>query len=170
MKTIIIRAIAWGAGFGLAVSLLGLCVYLYMQGPKSWNTHALQVKRARAEGLSLVDAQLTEKSTGVTLAADVENTTSADITLPQNPKIMQTNKGTEALHGSLLKLSSDYFLPAHHTGTITLDNDDLCAADVQPQSCFDRYFQDQSEIVIFDETHRYEIRIPIPTLTAPAPK
>jgi hypothetical protein len=73
----------------------------------------------------------------------------------------------EALHSSLLTLDGEYFIPAHHVVSIRISNDDLCAVKVEPQSCFDRYFKDQRDIVIFDQTRKYEIRVPIPTFTAP---
>ena len=61
----------------------------------------------------------------------------------------------------------EYFVPAHHVVTITLENVELCAAKVEPQTCFNNYFKDQSQIYIFDDIHKYEARIPIPAFTAP---
>jgi len=84
---------------------------------------------------------------------------------------MQATKQTGALHGSLLKLTKDRFIPAHHVATIWLENSELCAAKVKDpgavtllegQDCFDRYFQEDSEIILFDEKSKFEIRIPIP--------
>ena len=80
---------------------------------------------------------------------------------------MQTDRQTGALHGSLLKLDKEYFIPAGHVVSVVLENDDLCVAKEEPQTCFDAYFKDQSEIVIFDEATKYEIRVAIPTFTAP---
>jgi hypothetical protein len=80
---------------------------------------------------------------------------------------MQIEKSTGALHGSQLKLDREYFLPAHHVVSVSLDNDNLCVAKLDPQNCFDAYFKKDSEIVIFDETSKYEIHIPIPTFTPP---
>ena len=166
-KRFIVRSSAWGVGCGLGISLVLLSVYFYTQRPKHWDTHALRVKSAKAEALSLMDEHLAEKSTGTIFTVDLENTTGIDITLPQTLTVMQATKGTGALHGSLLKLDKEYFIPAHHVVSMTLENDDLCAAKVEPQSCFDSYFNDQGQIVIFDETRKYEIRIPIPAFTAP---
>lgn len=167
MSRLIRCALAWGFGCGLAMSFVLLSLHFYTQRPKGWDTRALRMKNAKAEALSLMDEQLAEKSTGTIFTVDLENTTSQDIILPQTLKVMQMVKGTRALHGSLLKLHNEYFIPAHHIVSISLENDDLCAAKVQPQSCFDTYFKDQGEIVIFEETHKYEIRIPMPDLTAP---
>lgn len=51
------------------------------------------------------------------------------------------SKETGALHASLLNLDKEYFIPAHHVVSITLENSDLCAPKVEPQSCFDTYFK-----------------------------
>ena len=166
-KRLIVRALAWGIGCGVGIATLLLAVYFYMQRPKDWDTSALRVKNVRAEGIDRLDEGLAQTSVGTFFSVDLENTTAADITLSQNLTIMQTTKGTEALHGSLLKLHKEYFVPAHHVVTIMLENDELCAAKVEPQTCFNNYFKDQSQIYIFDDIHKYEVRIPIPAFTAP---
>jgi hypothetical protein len=166
-KRLIIGALAWGVGCGLAISLVLLSVNSYTQRPKGWDTRPLRVKNVKAEGLFLMDEKLAEKSTGTMFTVDLENTTGADITLPQTLTVMQATKATGVLHGSLLKLDKEYFLPAYHVVSITLDNDDLCAAKADPQTCFNSYFKDEAQIVIFDETRKYEIRIPIPAFTPP---
>ena len=166
-KRLIIRALAWGVGCGLAISVVLLSVYFYAQRPKGWDTGSLRVKNIKAEGLFLMDEKLAVKSTGTMFTVDLENTTGADITLPQTLTVMQEAKATGALHGSLLKLDKEYFLPAYHVVSIRLDNDDLCAAKADPQTCFNSYFKDEAQLVIFDETRRYEVRIPIPAFTTP---
>ncbi len=84
-KRLIVRGLAWGFGCGLAVFLVFLAVLFYAQRPKGWDARALRVKNAKAEGLSLMDEHLAEKSTGISFTVDLENTTGADITLPQTP-------------------------------------------------------------------------------------
>lgn len=76
--------------------LVLLCVYFYTQRPKGSDTRALRVKNAKAEALSLMDEQLAEKSIGTIFTVDLENTTGADITLPQTLRVMQATKGTGA--------------------------------------------------------------------------
>jgi hypothetical protein len=78
-------------------------------------------------------------------------------------------KGTGALDSSLLKLRKEYFLPAHHVVSISLDAADLCAAHATGKACFDAYFHNQSDIVIFDEGPKYEIRAAVPAFTPPHP-
>ena len=162
-----IRALTWGAGCGLVLSLVLLSVYFYTQRPKGWDTQALRVKNTKAEALFRMDERLQETSSGVIFTVDLENATAADITLPSTLTIMQARKGSGALHGSLLKLDREHFIPAHHVVSITLENDDLCAAKADPQSCYDSYFKDEGEIVIFEKTHRYEVHISVPALTPP---
>jgi hypothetical protein len=168
-KKFAIRAIAGGFGFGVGAAVVVLIFVWYSERPKSWDTSALRVKGVRAEGLFLMGEKLEEKSTGTMFTVDLENATGADLTLPQTLTVMQTAKGTGALHGSLLKLDKDYFLPGHHVVSVVLQNDDLCAAKVEAQTCFDSYFKDQSEIVVFDELHKYEVHIGVPSLTPPRP-
>jgi hypothetical protein len=125
------------------------------------------VKNAKAEGLSRLNDKFDEIGSGVTFSVDVENTTAADATLPRTLATMSQTRGSHSLHGSFLKLASDYFLPSRHVTTISLDSDDLCAANYPPQQCFDSYFKDNENLVIFDEAHKYEILIPVPALTLP---
>lgn len=127
----------------------------------------MRVKNAKAEGLSRLNDKFDEIGSGVTFSVDVENTTAADATLPRTLATMSQTRGSHSLHGSFLKLASDYFLPSRHVTTISLDSDDLCAANYPPQQCFDSYFKDNENLVIFDEAHKYEILIPVPALTLP---
>ena len=167
LKRLVILALAWGASCGLIISLVLLSVYFYTQRPKVWDTRAVRVKAAKAEALSRMDERLEETGSGTDFTVDLENTTGTDITLPSTLTIMQARKGTGSLHDSLLKLDRQYFLPAHHVVSITLANDNLCVAKLDPQNCFDAYFGEDSEIVIFDEMLKYEIHISIPAFTRP---
>lgn len=162
-----VRAFAWGAGFGLAVALVLVFIYYAAQRPKRWDVGALRVNSVKAEGVDLLDDNFDEKSVGTFFTVDLQNTTSEDITLPESVRVMQEAGDTGTLHGSLLKVGKDYFIPAHHVAAITLENHDLCAAHVEPRVCFDNYFGDQKAIVIFDEMHKFEIRIPMPKFSPP---
>jgi hypothetical protein len=167
-KRLIIRAFAWGVGCGLAISLVLLSLHFYIQRPKNWDTHALRVRNVKAqslENLKFEQNKLVTTSVGTTFNVDLENTTGADITLPQTVLVTQATKLTGALLGSSLKLAKDFFIPAHHVVTIWIENSELCAAEVHGKVCFDRYFQEYSEIILFDEKAKFEIRIPIPAFT-----
>jgi len=72
-----------------------------------------------------MDEKLHEIGTGIFFTSDVENTTEQDVTLPQDVIVMQQTKSSHALHNSFLKLDRDYFIPAHHTVSISLSRDDL---------------------------------------------
>lgn len=167
VKRLFIRSFAWGAGCGLVLAVVLAATLLYVQRPKAWDTHALRVKNAQAEGLSTLNDKLDEVGSGITFTVNVENTTAADVTLPRTLSTMSQTRGSHSLHDSFLKLRSDYFLPARHVTTISLDLSDRCAANYPPQECFDNYFKDDEDLVIFDESHKYEILIPVPTLTLP---
>jgi hypothetical protein len=152
-----------------------LAVIFILERPRGWDTKSLRASSVKAEALSKMDRdpafeQAAEghwrtTSSGNIFTVDLQNTTGRDITLPTSVAIMQTEKATGALHGSLLKLSKDYFLPARHTVTITLENDGECAPTVEAEECFKSYFKDEGDIVLFDQNQKYEIRIPIPPLT-----
>jgi hypothetical protein len=54
--------------------------------------------------------------------------------------------------------------------SITLENDYFCGQKWNRRialTATSSYFKDQGEVVIFDETRKYETRIPTPALTAP---
>ena len=159
------RPFAWGIGCGLVLVVTAVAMLLYVQRPKRWDVQALHVKNATARPFSELNEKLAEVSSGVTFSVDVENTTAMDVTLPSTLRVMGQTRGSHSLHGSLLKLGAEYFLPAHHVTTISLDRVDLCAANPPPQECFDRYFKDDESIILFDEPHMYEILIAIPAFS-----
>jgi hypothetical protein len=164
---IFMRSLGLGVGIGIGICLVLVSMYFYMHRTKRWDTNALRVRHVKAESLTLVGDDLSDKSSGTVFTVDLENTTGTDIKLPQTLTVMQTVRQTGALHGSLLKLRNEYFIPAGHLVSVVLENDDLCAPNAEPQICFDTYFKDESEIVIFDEDSKYEIRVTIPAFTAP---
>ena len=169
-KRLAIRAVVGGFGFGVGAALVLLVVVWYSERPKSWRTDALRVKQVVAGSFVAIGENLEEKSSGTIFTIDLENTTDGDITLSQTLTVMQSAKETGALHGSLLKPGRDYyFIPAHHVVSVSLENDDLCAGNTDPQECFDSYFKDQSAIVVFDDAHKYEVRIAVPAFTPPKP-
>ena len=164
---ILLRVFVWGVGFGVGAAIVLVAWIHYEDTPKRWNTRALIVKNAKAEAFVQMDNQLKESSNGTIFTVDVENSTESDVNLDQGVRLMQANKGTGALHSSLLKLDGSYFIPAHHVVSVSLDNADLCAADTNNRECFNRYFGDQQSIVIFDDALKYEVEIPIPGFTEP---
>lgn len=165
LKRFICRSTAWGFGFGMATGLMVLAVVAYRGRPKAWDTRSLKATSAKAEGIGHVrdeKGSLTVDTVGTTFTVDIENTTGLDLTLRHDLRVMEATRGSGALHESTLKLPKDYFLPAHHTVTISLDADDLCTVDTNTQKCFDRSFGDESTILIFDQAAKFEIRIPMP--------
>lgn len=175
LRRIVVRTLIGGFGFGVGVGLIVLAVMFYSERPKGWDTKSLRGSNVKAGSLSKLDRDPVLKqtdeerwitsSTGSIFAVDLQNTTGKDIVLPTSVTIMQAAKGTGALHGSFLKLSKDYFVPAHNTVTITIENDGECTPTVKVEDCFNSYFKDDSDIVLFDQNQKYEIRFPIPPLT-----
>ena len=161
----VLRSAVGGAACGLAFAAMLAVFLIYSDRPASWNRDALRVIQTQAQPLSRLDDKFSELSSGFVFTVDVENTTKRDITLPQALTVMGQSRGSRALHGSFLKLDRDYFLPARHVVSLSLESDQLCAAKYDPKKCFDSYFKDDDEIVIFDNSAKYELHIPIPSLT-----
>ena len=168
-RRLIARALAWGIGFGIGCSIAFGALYYYVVKPKSWDTRSIRVQGSKAEGIGQLgkrtDSGFTLDAIGTSFTVDLKNTTGADISLPTSLRIMETTKGTGALHESPLKLSKDYFLPAGHTVSVSIDDASLCTTDTKTDKCFETKFKDQADIVIFDESSKLEIHIPIPAFT-----
>lgn len=164
-KRIVVRSLIGGAACGLVLALVVIGSYWYTERPKAWNSKAVRTTNVKAQPLDRVNDKFEEVHSGITFMVALENTTSEDITIPQSVRIEQEEKSSHALHGSFLRLDHDVFLPSRHVVSVFLDNSDLCAAKYEPQSCFNSYFQDFDNIVLFDSIQKIEIRIPIPKLT-----
>jgi hypothetical protein len=165
VKRLLIQSLTWGVGCGLVLATMILAILFYGHRAKGWDAHALRVHHVRAEGLSQL--KFDEVSSGIEFSVDVENATAADVSLPHTLTTLGQTRGSHSLHSSLLRLREDYFLPARHVTTISLASADMCAANHPPQQCFETYFKDDEDLIIFDESHKYEILIPVPTLTLP---
>jgi hypothetical protein len=171
-KRLVVRAAVGGAAFGVVVLTVFGFGWWYTQRPKQWDRMALRTVHVEAQPLDHVDEHngvLEVKSTGTIVYADVLNATKEDITLPETLKVMQRKRASAALHESLLKLDRNYFIPAGHVVSILLSNSGLCSAEMDPTECYDSYLKDDSELVIFEPTRKYEIRIQIPSLTKRSP-
>jgi hypothetical protein len=170
MKATLLKIAAAAGGVTLALCIAVVCAVWYASGPKPpkpWNTTALRIGNTEAVPLDKMDANLKEVGSGIMFTFDAANTTEIDLTLPQDSTVMQETKSSHALHDSLLKLDRDYFIPARHTVTISLGRSDLCAAHFDPRGCFHAYFENDQEIVLFDNPNRFEVHIPMPALTVP---
>jgi len=108
--------------------------------------------------------KFTETGSGVSFSVDLQNATGADVTIPKTVIIMQATRGTHTLHSSLLWLAGDYFIPAGHAVSATLENSGFCQANEDPRQCFDDHFKADDEIVLFDQSQKYEIHISIPPI------
>lgn len=166
-KRLAVRSLLGGAACGVVLALILIAFFLYQERPKSWDSRALRTVHVKAEPIDQLDEKLKAVGTGIFFTVDVENATDTDISLPQTLTVMGKSRDSHALHGSFLKLNRDYFIPAKHIETLSLDADQLCSTDTEPQKCFDSYFKDDEEIVVFDNQNRYELRISMPSLTVP---
>jgi hypothetical protein len=53
--------------------------------------------------------------------------------------VLSQTRGTHALRGTVLKLPSTHFIPAHHTVSVSLDASELCVANYDPRKCHESY-------------------------------
>jgi hypothetical protein len=164
-----LRTVAWGIGCGIGIVVATAVYFHYRDKPKGWDKNVLKVKHVKAEGEDKLDDKFKPTSVGVIISADLENTSDHDIILPKETRIMQENKEGGSLHGSLLTVSKDYFLPAGHTVNIWVENDDLCTGTEKEEDCFNSYFKGQSKVVLFKDTDKIEVEIPIPGFSRPVP-
>jgi hypothetical protein len=163
-KRVFVRAAIGGSALAI-VLLAGMAtITWYVNRPKEWNAYALKAVRAHVSPSVQLNEKLDEVSSGINIDADIQNTRS-DIRLPADLKVQSVTKNTNALQMTHLNLRREYFIPAQHTVTVTVDSADLCAANQKPRDCFNTYFGDASALVIFDERSRYKIEIPIPAFT-----
>jgi hypothetical protein len=168
-KRVIVRSLVGGAACGMTIAVVLIAFYFYQVRSKGWNSRALRTVSVKAEPIDQLNEQFNPICSGIIFTVDVENTTNADLPIPQHVMIMGKTRGSNAIHGTFLKLNRSYFIPAKAVETITLESDQLCAANFDPQSCFDSYFKNDQEIVLFENLNRNEVRIPIPThVTLPA--
>ena len=165
---VIAKWLAGGLGAGLGAASVLLVVSAYRaDGHSGWNRDAVRPVATQVQWVKWADDQFQRSSSGVAFNVDLRNATHKDITISQDIVVMQAAKGTHALHDSVLRPIKDYWIPAGHTVSITLDNLDLCAPDGDQQPCFDGYFKDDDEILLMDRSGKYEIHIPITQLRVP---
>jgi len=168
-KRLVIRSLLGGTTCGVVLVLALGCLYFYAQRPKPWNQKALRAAQVKAHPLYdfvQKNDKLEAGSYGFSLTVNLENATNRDITIPESVTVMQEAKDSHALHDSRLRLRGDSFIPAGHTVTLSIETGtDLCAPNEDEKDCFKSYFQEDDSIVLFDNPAKYEIRIPVPTLT-----
>lgn len=168
-QRVIVRSLVGGAACGATIAVVLIAFYFYQVRSKGWNSRALRTVRVKAEPIDQLNEQFNPMCSGIIFTVDIENTTNVDLPIPQHVMVMGRTRGSNAIHGTFLKLKRSYFIPAKQVETITLESDQLCAANFDPQTCFDGYFKDDQEIVLFENLNRNEVQIPIPTLvTMPA--
>jgi hypothetical protein len=167
-KQTFLRAAGWGFGFGVGVVIVGGTCLWFWGRPKGWDTGALRAKNIKAEGIGHAkehDNILDVDAMGTAFTFDLENTTREDVTLSPGVRIMLSNKETKALSDSSLLVAKDYFLPSKQSVSVTIQNSSECTESMKTDACFDAIFKGASEIVIFDESAKREIRLPIPPFT-----
>jgi len=165
-KVVAVRAAMWGLGFGLGVGTILAVSIWFMDRPKSWNTRALTPHNVKVAGIGHakdLGSTFDVDGIGTSFSFDLENTTSEDLTLPKDVKVMQSDKSSGSLADSSLLVQKEYFIPAKHTVAVTLQNANECVKTMKTDECFDAIFKGVGEIVIFDQSAKREIRFAVPS-------
>jgi len=158
-RVTIVRAAAWGFGFGAAVAIvLGIMIYV-VNRPRGWDTKTLVFKNSKLEQFGV---STDGKTKWIWLTADIQNRSGADVTLAKDTRVMGRKAGTRTLDTSTFHLSRDYFLPAHETTAVTLDDDLYCESGKTTDYCFQRSLGGVDEVVLFDDIGKYETRATLP--------
>lgn len=163
-KRIAIRAVIGGTACGVVLVIGAAVALLFVNRPKEWNNRALKVVHAEAHAFVRWGHGPVAESSGIVFDIDIQNTTGHDVNIPQNLRVQSQSKNTHALRGTLLQLPIEYFIPAHHTVSVSMGSTELCGAEYDTRKCFDNYFKDEEALVIFDEPTRFEIDVPMPQL------
>ena len=167
-KALAVRVGMWGLGFGLGLGMIFAVSIWLLDRPKGWDSRALIPHNVKADGIGhakIEGSTLDVDGIGTSFTFDLENTTSEDITLPKDIRIMQSDKSSGALADSSLALPKDYFLPAKHSVAITIQNPNECIKSIRTDECFNAIFKDVGEIVIFDQSTKREIYFSVPSFS-----
>lgn len=159
---------AWGLGFGLGVGIVLAASLWFIERPKGWNSRDLVAHNVKAEGVghAKIDGpNLEVDGIGTSFTFDLQSTTSEDITLSKDVRVMQSEKNSGSLEDSTLVFAKDYFLPAKHAVAVSLENPNECIKSMKTEECFDEIFKNIGEIVIFDQSAKREIRVSVPGFT-----
>jgi hypothetical protein len=159
---------AWGLGFGLGVGIVLAASLWFIERPKGWNSRDLVPHNVKAEdvGHAKIDGPNFEvDGIGTSFTFDLQNTTSEDITLPKDVRVMQSERNSGSLEDSSLVFVKDYFLPAKHTVAVSLQNPNECIKSMKTDECFNAIFKNIGQIVIFDQSAKLEIRFSVPGFT-----
>ena len=173
------RALAFGAGFGVASALtlavIGGCVYWYISRPKGWDSGRIKCVSATAgQTFEFDDAKKTMTANGFQILFVLENTRNADYTLPQTITILARDKKTSALDDFFgAKIDHGYTIPARERAVVRVDKEYSCGiteletgkvTERDPQACFDDAFGAYNGFVGLDYDTRTRLNLMQPTL------
>jgi hypothetical protein len=176
------RALAFGAGFGVAavltVAVIGGCVYWYSTRPKGWDSTLIKCIGASAvQSFELDDAKKEFHGSGFDLKFVLENQTGRDYTVPQDLRLFTKDQKTAALEEFSGKVEHPYVVPARERAMVEVDVEYSCTSvdmvtdkrtDRDPQTCFNEEFGTTESLVGFDDETHTRLNLMKPTFAAPA--
>jgi hypothetical protein len=168
-KRIAIRAAIGGATFGVVI-VTGAAVAEYVANHSNeWNDLALRVVRSEAHPLMKLNRDFGDESSGIAIDVDLQNTTPTDITVARNVDVLAQVRNTHVLKRTSFVLAEAYFIPAHHTVSVSLTASGSCGPKAPPRECYDSYFLEADSLVIFNVASRFKINILKPKLIEDSP-
>jgi hypothetical protein len=172
------RSVLWGASFGIAAALtlsISLAViYWCTSRPKAWNVNAIKGISSTADEYFDLDNNKF-KGGGFRAVFVIENTTSADITLPQDLRFYKREMKSQALEEIKLTLIHQFVIPARERAEITAHMEYSCSesdldtgvtTEREGKQCFQDAIGDVSEFVAFDNTSHIRLNLPKPVFYA----
>jgi len=171
LKTRLTQFLAIGAGFGVAVALLGSFAIWWTSRPKPWNSSAVLASVQKVT--DIVDDKGNPIS--ITLTISLQNTTSRDYTLSRTEDVeimFRTAQGLRRADGA--KLSTQLFIPSGDRAIAQLDipvdpllelfiethNGVTSTATHEAKRSESLIPSEVTSIVFFDRANRYAIDIP----------
>jgi hypothetical protein len=178
-KMVVLRALGWGFGGGVGLGIvLGIALYFYT-GPHGRNKRAFIARNVTVGAVSTLNEP--KKSTDpdfipanprtdyvITffMNVDLENRTGEDVTLPDDMRVMSSEKDTGALSDYAVTPPIHAFLPAHHMTSVLLISSTFCPSlrehtSKEMDECYAKTLR-RVDLVLFDPSGKYEIKIPTP--------
>jgi hypothetical protein len=163
--------LAIGAGFGVAVVLLGSFAIWWSSRPKPWNSSAVLASVQKAT--DIVDDKGSPIS--ITLTISFQNTTSRDYTLSPSEDVEIMFRTAQGLrHADGAKLSTPLFVPSGDRAIAHLDipvdpllelfiethGGATATATHEAKRSESLFPSEVTSIVVFDRTNRYAIDLP----------
>lgn len=182
LKNTLFKIAAAAAGITLALCIAAGCALWYAsrpKPPKPWNTTALTV----SDQPTFVTYG---KELHIHLRYDVQNHTDNDYSIDKNQRVRVMGRYpngslTTPLEGDYANIEFPVFIPAHHTGMVTLEITEVVPVAKEAKQSDEEYHEQLRALLnkvggffdgftVFDEDNHYQIDLPKWKTTKPEDK